>query len=108
MNGRVRAGYADRVSDTVPATPATWAGVLPIWMLALLASIVLGMVAPGDLLFAWTSVAGALAVLASFIVQVLIVGRAEGFLVRVSASVVGSLAIFFVASLVFAFVGADR
>lgn len=107
-NGRVCAGYADRVSETVPVPPTSWAGVLPIWMLALIASVVLGMVAPGGLLFAWTSVAGALAVLVSFVVQVLIVGRAEGFLVRVSASVVGSLAIFFIASLIFAVVGADR
>lgn len=67
-------------------------GVYVVWGIALVVSIVLGIVVPEDDRVPWMLVAFGIVVLLSFAVQ-LWFGRVEGFIVRVSASVLGALLI---------------
>lgn len=67
-------------------------GVYVVWALALVTSIVLGIVLPEVDRVPWMLVAFGIVVLVSFAVQ-LWFGRVEGFIVRVSASVIGALLI---------------
>ncbi|MGB4138091.1 MAG: hypothetical protein WA971_16120 [Microbacterium sp.] len=65
-------------------------GVFVVWGVALVASVVLGIVLPEDARVPWLLVVFGAIVLLSFAVQ-LWYGRVEGFIVRVSASTLGSL-----------------
>ncbi|UJP10418.1 hypothetical protein L2X99_01565 [Microbacterium sp. KUDC0406] len=67
-------------------------GVYVVWGIAVVASIVLGIVLDEDARVPWMLVAFGIVVLLSFAVQ-LWFGRVEGFIVRVSASVIGALLI---------------
>ncbi|MFE6997489.1 hypothetical protein ACFVAE_16120 [Microbacterium sp. NPDC057659] len=69
-----------------------YVGVYVVWGIALVTSIVLGIALPEDDRVPWMLVAFGVVVLLSFAVQ-LWFGRVEGFIVRVSASVIGALLI---------------
>src|SRR5690606_23516461 len=64
--------------------------VIGVWVVALLASIAIGIFVPDDLRVSWLLVAFGWVVLLSFAVQ-LWYGRTEGFIVRVAGSVIGAL-----------------
>jgi len=72
----------------------TWqlASILPVWALAIIGSVVIGLFsAPGDY-FTWLPVVFALVVVAAFTVQ-LAIRRKEGFVTRVMVSTGGALVV---------------
>lgn len=65
-------------------------GIVAVWAAAAVIAVTIGLVAPAEWRAAWMSVGLAGCLILAFVVQ-LIHGHAEGFLRRVSASVVGAL-----------------
>ncbi|HMM82336.1 MAG: hypothetical protein KF692_00860 [Cryobacterium sp.] len=66
--------------------------VVPVWVLAVVAAVVIGVVTPGDGYLVWLPIALAIAVIATFAIQLSTLTR-EGFVNRVMASVGGALVI---------------
>ncbi|MDH6180066.1 hypothetical protein M2152_000248 [Microbacteriaceae bacterium SG_E_30_P1] len=66
--------------------------VLPVWVASLIAAIVIPLTTSPDKWVTWISTAFAVAVIASFAVQ-LAIQRKEGFVVRTMASIGGSLVV---------------
>ena len=73
------------------------ASVIPVWLIALVGSIVIGVVSPRAEYFTWLGVVAAAAVLATFALQ-LATRRPEGFVVRAMASIGVSVVILAVAT----------
>lgn len=73
------------------------ASVIPVWLIALVGAIVIGVVSPRDEYFTWLGVVMAAAVIATFAFQ-LATGRPEGFVVRAMASISVSVLILAAAS----------
>lgn len=65
-------------------------GVIAVWAVSLVAALVLGFALPEDVRIGWLMIAFGAMVLLSFAVQ-LSYARPQGFIVRVSASLMGSL-----------------
>jgi hypothetical protein len=72
----------------------TWqlASILPIWALALIGAVLIGVVAAPDGYFEWIPIVFAVTVIGAFVVQ-LGIRRKEGFVTRVMASTGGALVI---------------
>jgi alpha-glucuronidase len=62
------------------------ASVIPVWLIALAGAIVIGIVSPRAEYFTWLGVVAAVAVIATFALQ-LATRRPEGFVVRAMASI---------------------
>lgn len=78
------------MSEVELAPRNAWVGVFVVWGIALVASIVLGVVLDEEARGAWLLVVFGVVVLLAFAVQ-LWYARVEGFIARVAASVVGAL-----------------
>lgn len=78
--------------------------VVPVWLIALVGAIVIGVFSPRAEYFTWLGVVMAVAVLATFAIQ-LATRRPEGFVVRAMASTGVSLVILALASGVTLLVG---
>ena len=78
----------------------TWrlASILPIWVLALAGAVVVAIVATADALI-WIPVAMSACVVLALVIQIP-VGRREGLVGRLSASIGGSFAILVLATLI--------
>ncbi|MEV8267013.1 hypothetical protein [Microbacterium sp. NPDC076911] len=72
-----------------------------VWLAAAVAGVVIGIFVGADWRAAWLAVALGGCLMLSFVVQ-LMIGRADGFILRVAGSMVGSLLVLGVISLGFA------
>lgn len=94
-----------------PAKPEsaflTLGRLIVVWAVALLLSLAVIFLAPVDQRYEWIVVSIGLATLLSFAMQ-LGTGRKEGFLIRLSFSVVGSVIVIFLAQVIDLVVGAAR
>jgi len=72
------------------APPRTIGGVIAVWVVAALAAVVVGVLAPNETRALWMPVALGGCLILAFCVQ-LALGRSRGFIERVSASVLGAL-----------------
>jgi hypothetical protein len=91
------------MTDTeAPLSPAqTYAGIVPVWLLAVAGAVVVGLLVQPDERFGGLSLSLAVCALVAFCLQ-LIVRRREGFVARVVASVVGAVVITVIAGIVVA------
>lgn len=80
--------------------------VLPVWLLSLAGAIVVGVTSRGEGFFTWIGVVLAIAVIATFAIQIG-TGRSDGFVARAMASIGVSLVILAVASGILAIVGSS-
>lgn len=78
------------MSEPALAPRNAFHGVVAVWIASLLVAVTLGIVLPEESRVGWMLIAFGGIVLASFAVQ-LAYGRAQGFIVRTAASVVGAL-----------------
>jgi uncharacterized protein YacL len=81
----------------------TWqlASILPVWALAIIGSVVIGLFALPGQYFTWVPIVFAAAILAAFTVQ-LAIRRKEGFVTRVMVSTGGALVVLSVSTGIFA------
>ena len=79
------------------------ASVLPVWALVLVASIVVALVSPGHSYFTWLPVVLGTAIVVTFVVQ-LSLRRKDGFVGRLTLSIVGSFVIVALATALLALV----
>jgi hypothetical protein len=72
----------------------TWqlASILPVWALAIIGSVVIGLVAAPDEYFTWVPIVFAAAIISAFTIQ-LAIRRKEGFVTRVMVSTGGALVV---------------
>lgn len=85
-----RLGHNGRVTAPDLAPPRTVGGVVAVWVLAAVAAVLVGLLAPPDSRAVWMPVALGGCLIAAFGVQ-LALGRSRGFIERVAASVLGAL-----------------
>ena len=78
--------------------------VLPVWMLALAAALIIGFASPSAVRLTWVSVALAAIVILTFAIQ-LFLQRKDGFVVRAMVSIGVSILILAAATGVFALLG---
>jgi membrane glycosyltransferase len=80
----------------------TWqlASILPVWALAILGAVLIGLISDPEHYFVWVAIVFAAAIIGAFVVQ-LAIRRKEGFVSRVMTSTGGALAVLAVASVVF-------
>jgi hypothetical protein len=78
--------------------------VIPVWVLAIAAAVVIGATSPADERVSWIAISLAAALIVTFIIQ-LAIRRKEGFVVRVMASVGGAMVVLAIATLVLALTG---
>lgn len=78
------------MDESSPLTQKPYRGVYAVWAAALVATVLLAIIVPEPDRAPWFLVAAAGVVLVSFAVQ-LLVGEAQGFILRVAASVFGGL-----------------
>lgn len=78
--------------------PSSLRSVIPVWVVALVGAVVVGIVAP-DAAFVWLPVVMAGSILLTFAVQ-LGLSRKEGLVSRIVASLAGALVILVVATFV--------
>lgn len=78
------------MSEPALAPRNAFHGVIAVWIASLVVAVLLAVLLPEDVRVGWLLIAFGGIVLTSFAVQ-LAYGRATGFIVRVAASVVGSL-----------------
>ncbi|SJN15402.1 hypothetical protein FM104_00240 [Microbacterium esteraromaticum] len=88
------------MSEPALAPRNAFHGVIAVWAVSLVAAIVLGILLPEEVRVQWLLLAFGGALLLSFAVQ-LAYGRAQGFIVRVAASVIGALVLMGLVSAVF-------
>lgn len=83
----------------------TWQifSVVPVWLLALAGAIVIGLIAAPNEQVTWLAIALAIAMIVTFAIQ-LGIRRKEGFVVRVMASIGGSVVILAAATAILAIV----
>jgi len=81
----------------------TWqlASILPVWALAIVGSIVIGLFSLPAEYFTWVAIVFAAAILAAFTIQ-LAIRRKEGFVTRVMVSTGGALVVLAASSVIFA------
>ena len=79
----------------------TWqlASIVPVWVIALIAAVFVGLYSPGDEFLTWLPIVLAAAVILTFAVQ-LAIRKKEGFVLRVMASVTGAVVVLGVATAV--------
>jgi hypothetical protein len=82
--------YDGHMSEAALAPRNAFHGVIAVWVVSLVGAIALGILLPELDRIAWLAIAFGGVILLSFAVQ-LGYGRAQGFIVRVAASCVGSL-----------------
>ena len=70
----------------------TWqlASILPVWALAIVGAVVIGLVSAPDQYFTWLPIVFAAAIISAFTIQ-LAIRRKEGFVTRVMVSTGGAL-----------------
>ncbi|MCU1544306.1 MAG: hypothetical protein JWM50_2171 [Microbacteriaceae bacterium] len=80
----------------------TWqlASILPVWAVAIIGAVLIGLIAHPDHYFAWVAIVFAVTVIGAFVVQ-LAIRRKEGFVSRVMTSTGGALVVLAAASVVF-------
>jgi hypothetical protein len=80
----------------------TWqlASILPVWALAIIGAVLIGVIAAPDEHFTWVPIVFAAAVIGAFAIQ-LGISKKEGFVLRVMTSTGGALVLLVVASVVF-------
>jgi hypothetical protein len=78
------------MSEPALAPRNAFHGVIAVWIASLVSAILLAVLLPEDARVGWLLIAFGVLVLVSFAVQ-LAYGRASGFIVRVAASVMGSM-----------------
>lgn len=88
MTGHAK--YDVCMSEPALAPRNAFHGVVSVWIASLVTAILLGVLLPEEIKVGWVLIAFGVIVLASFAVQ-LAYGRASGFIVRVAASVMGSM-----------------
>lgn len=84
--------YDGHMSDAVLAPRNAFHGVIAVWAVSLIGAIALGIALPEQDRVSWLVIAFGGVILLSFAVQ-LGYGRAQGFIVRVAASCIGSLVV---------------
>ncbi|MEJ1088966.1 hypothetical protein WDU99_11620 [Microbacterium sp. Mu-80] len=89
------------MQDVALAPRNAFHGVIAVWSVALVTALVLGFALPADIRTGWLLIAFGGVVLLSFAVQ-LAYARPQGYIVRVSASIVGSLVLMGIVSAAFA------
>ncbi|MFS0712342.1 hypothetical protein ABC195_00550 [Microbacterium sp. 2P01SA-2] len=72
------------------APPRTVVGVVAVWIVAAVAAVLVGILAPVDQRALWMPIALGGCLILAFVVQ-LSLGRVRGFIERVAASVLGAL-----------------
>lgn len=84
----------------------TWQilSVLPVWVASAVAAVIIAAVSAPDKYVTWLAIALAGAVIVTFVIQ-LAIHRKEGFVLRVIASVGGSIIVLAVATGILALVG---
>lgn len=83
-------GDNGRMADPVLAPRSPFVGLVVTWAVAAVGAILIGVVAPDDLLMTWYAIGFGICVLLSFAVQ-LFRGETRGFILRVSAGSLGAL-----------------
>jgi hypothetical protein len=80
----------------------TWqlASILPVWAVAILGAVLIGLISDPEHYFVWISIVFAITVIGAFVVQ-LAIRRKEGFVSRVMTSTGGALVVLAAASVVF-------
>lgn len=81
-----------------------FASVLPVWLGAVAAAVIIGLVSVADERVTWIAIAFAGAVIVTFAIQ-LGIQRKDGFVVRAMASIGGALMVLAIATGIFALVG---
>jgi len=76
--------------DLVPRR--TYGGVIAVWVLAVIAGVVIGILVPAHARAQWVTVALGGCVIAAFAIQ-LWYGRSQAFIQRMAASVLGALVV---------------
>lgn len=84
----------------------TWQiwSVVPVWLAAVAAAVVIGVTSAPETHVTWLGVALAAVVIVTFFIQ-LAIRRKEGFVMRAMASITGAVIVLALASGVFALVG---
>jgi len=80
------------------------ASVIPVWVAAGVAALIIGLVSVADERITWLAIALAGAVIATFAIQ-LAIQRKDGFVVRAIASISGAIIVLAIATGIFALVG---
>lgn len=75
--------------------------VVPVWLAAIVAAVVIGLLSLPEQRFAWVGISLAGAIIATFVIQ-LAIQRKEGYVVRAMASIGGAIVVLGVASAIFA------
>jgi hypothetical protein len=72
----------------------TWqlASILPIWALAIIGAVLIGLLSTPDGYFEWIPIVFAVSIIGAFVIQ-LAIKRKEGFVVRVMASTGGAVVV---------------
>ncbi|SDQ86669.1 hypothetical protein SAMN04487847_2797 [Microbacterium sp. cf332] len=83
-------GHNGTVTTPDLAPPRTVAGVVAVWIIAAVAAVLVGVLAPVETRAVWMPVALGGCLIVAFGVQ-LALGRSRGFIERVAASVLGAL-----------------
>jgi len=79
-----------RMADPVLAPRSPFVGLVVTWAVAAVGAILIGILAPDELLMTWYVIGFGVCVLLSFTVQ-LLRGETRGFILRVSAGGLGAL-----------------
>jgi hypothetical protein len=81
----------------------TWqlASILPVWALAIIGALVVGIASEPDDHLVWLPIVFAAAVISAFTIQ-LAIRRKEGFVTRVMTSTGGALVVLVISTLIFA------
>jgi hypothetical protein len=81
-----------------------WRSIVVVWVLALAGVIVIAVTVPSGQVIAWIGLTAAVCTIATLAIQIG-TGRKEGYVNRVTASIVGTVAVLAIATGVFALVG---
>ena len=68
------------------------ASIVPVWVLALIAAVFVGLYSPAEETFTWLPIVLAASVILAFAVQ-LAIRKKDGFVLRVMASVTGAVVV---------------
>lgn len=81
------------------------ASIVPVWLLAIIGSILVGILSPSDEYYTWLAIVFAVATISTFCIQ-LFVRSKDGLVSRMMASIGGSLIILAIATGVLALISA--
>ncbi len=79
------------------------ASVVPVWIAAVFAAVIIGVLSLPEQRIAWVGIGLAGAIIATFVIQ-LAIQRKDGYVLRAMASIGGAIVVFGVASAIFALV----